>query len=215
MDNYRVFIGYDPRQPVAYNVAQYSVARNASKPVSITPLILDQLPIKRRGVTEFTFSRFLVPYLMGYRGKGMFMDADMVVTGDVCELIDSCGCDAAVHVVQDQPRFEWPSMMVFCNARCRTLKPEYIDDEENTLFDFKWANAIGEIPKEWNHCVGYEEPRSDAKLYHYTCGLPCWPETQEFEPSYWMDEFKQANSTVSWKELMGNTVHARKVRADG
>ena len=76
MNKYHVFIGYDPRQPIAYNVAQYSVVKNASQPVSVTPLILSQLPITRRGLTEFTFSRFLVPWLTGFKGKSMFMDQD-------------------------------------------------------------------------------------------------------------------------------------------
>ena len=75
-----VFIGYDPRQPVAYNVLQHSIVRHASEPVAITPLILKQLPIERRGLTEFTFSRFLVPYLCGFKGMAVFLDADMVVT---------------------------------------------------------------------------------------------------------------------------------------
>lgn len=65
----RVFIGYDPRQPLAYNVMQHSIARHSSVPVAITPLILDQLPITRRGLTEFTYSRFLVPALCDFKGS--------------------------------------------------------------------------------------------------------------------------------------------------
>ena len=219
MSEYRVFIGYDPRQPIAYNVAQYSVARNASKPVSVTPLILPQLPITRRGLTEFTFSRFLVPYLCDFRGRAMFMDPDMIVAGDVCELIDSIDpTDGSVFVVKDQPDFERPSMMVFSNPKCRYLTPEYVQNEENVLFDFDWALNVGELPPEWNHCVGYQEPKK-AKLYHYTCGLPIWPEVNDLfdENRVWDDEFRQSVSSVGWSELMGGSVHAehlRKLRAN-
>lgn len=206
----RVFIGFDPRQPIAYNVAQFSVIRNASEPVSITPLVLDQLPIERRGLTDFTFSRFLVPYLSGFEGVSVFMDPDMVVGGDIYELDGLVRNGAPVHVVKDQPRFEWPSMMVFNNAKCTDLTPEYVDDESNSLFDFGWADEIGDLPSEWNYCIGYAAQK-DAKLYHYTQGIPCWPETADLEPEHWDKEFKMANSTVSWKELMGNSIHAEPV----
>lgn len=141
----------------------------------------------------------------------MFMDPDMIVTGDVCQLMDDYGCDASVHVVKDQPRFEWASMMVFCNARCRKLTPEYVDDENNVLMDFEWSNNTSSIDKAWNYCVGYEEKPEKAHLYHYTQGIPCWPETAGVEPDPWVNTFKEANSSVSWAELMGPSIHAEPV----
>lgn len=206
---YRVFIGYDPRQPIAYNIAQYSVVRNASKPVQITPLILHQLPITRCGLTQFTFSRFLVPYLTDFKGKAMFMDPDMIVTGDVCELIDSADILDAVSVVKDQPEFEWPSMMVFSGPKCKKLTPEYVENAENVLFDFKWADSVGDLPSEWSSCLGYSR-KKHAKLIHWTMGLPFWDETNGLftEDGLWHREFSNAISSVPWNELMGGSVHA-------
>lgn len=205
----RVFIGYDPRQPLAYNVLQHSIVEKSSVPVSITPLILHQLPISRRGLTQFTYSRFLVPYLCGFKGKAIFMDADMVVDGDVAELIQYSA--AAVNVMQEQPAFEWASMMVFDCEKCTTLTPEFIEDPANGLFDFAWADEIGSIPTEWNHCVGYVEPKG-AKLYHFTQGLPCWFETSgEAEDAAWLEARQRLTHTVTWKELMGGSVHAEPV----
>lgn len=210
-DTYRVFIGYDPRQPLAYNVLQHSIVRHASVPVSITPLILRQLPIKRRGLTEFTYSRFLVPYLSEFVGKSVFMDADMAVTGDIKELFDLADSRCAVSVMQEQARFEWPSLMVFSNGCCQKLTPKFVDDEKNPLFDFAWAPSIGTLPAEWNHCVGYQEPKS-AKLYHFTQGLPCFPETKGLpEDEVWESERKRMLGSVDWKELMGTSVHAKPV----
>lgn len=134
----------------------------------------------------------------------------MIVTGDVCELMDEASAIQAVSVVKDQPEFEWPSMMVFSNTCCKKLTPEYVDDSSNALFDFAWASSIGDIPSEWNHCVGYQEAK-DAKLYHYTQGIPCWPETRGLEDKPWHDTFSEANSTVKWSELMGNSIHAKPV----
>ena len=124
----RVFIGYDPRQPVAANVLADSIVMHASKPVSITALSLKTLPIKRRGLTVFTFSRFLVPWLCQFKGRALFLDADMVVTGDIAELFDMAGLNA-VSVMQDHQRFEWASAMLFNCGACLRLTPDFIDDE--------------------------------------------------------------------------------------
>jgi hypothetical protein len=205
-----VFIGYDPRQPVGINVLSHSILRHSSKPVSITALKLSQLPIQRRGLTEFTYSRFLVPHLCGYEGQAIFMDADIVVKGDIAELFAS-GDGSAVQVMQQQPQFEWASVMLFDNAQCKVLTPEFVEDEKNVLFDLKWAEKVGELPLEWNHCVGYQEPKA-AKLYHFTQGLPCWYETQGLaENKEWLEERELATKSVSWKELMGQSVHAKPV----
>lgn len=207
----RIFIGYEPRQPLAYSVLQHSIAKNSSKPVAITPLILSQLPIKRRGLTEFTFSRFLVPWLCNFKGRALFLDADMVVTGDIAELFEMAGLNA-VSVVQEQQRFEWASMMLFNCGACLQLTPSFIDNEKNGLLDLAWAPSVGDLPSDWNHCVGYKPPREDAKLWHYTQGIPAWHETSGLpEDSVWHQAHQAATATVSWKDLMGRSVHARPV----
>lgn len=205
----RVFIGYDPRQPLAYNVLQHSIHRHASKPVAITPLQLRYLPITRRGLTDFTYSRYLVPYLAGYEGLAVFMDSDIVVRGDIAELFAQAD-GSAVQVNQEQARFEWASVMLFDCAQCKILTPEYVNDESNDLYKLKWAESVGKFSPEWNHCVGYAEPKSDAKLYHFTQGIPCWYETAGLpEDPTWHEEFQAMNHTVSWRELMANSVHAK------
>jgi lipopolysaccharide biosynthesis glycosyltransferase len=205
-----VFIGYDPRQPIAYNVCQSSLMRRASKPLAITPLVLKALPIGRTGLTEFTFSRFLVPHLCGYAGRAVFMDADVVVTGDIAELFDLADPDAAVSVVQNVRRFEWPSVMVFNNELCKRLTPELI--ERGNPFDFGWADKIGALPPQWNHLVGYDQPQ-EPKLIHYTQGIPCWPETEGCElAKRWHKELSYMNSTVAYKDLMGSSIHDKHVK---
>lgn len=204
----RVFIGVDPRQPVAFNVLQWSIIRRASKPVQIIPLVLPQLPITRRGLTDFTFSRYLPPFLCGFKGKSVFMDADMLVLGDVHEL---AGYDAAVSVVKGPHKFEWPSLMVFNNEKCTTLTPDWINDEANQPQTLSWASEIGELPPEWNHCVGYDEPKP-AKLVHYTQGIPFFPEMRGTEyAAEWWAEHESMHFSVSWLELMGKSVHAERV----
>lgn len=206
-----VFIGADPRQPLAYTVLQHSIRVNSSKPVSITALQLDQLPIKRRGLTEFTFSRFLVPWLCDFRGRALFLDADMVVTGDIAELFATNDYASAVLVNQEQDRFEWASAMLFNCDHCKALTPEFIDCEKNQLFDFKWAeHPVGAFDPAWNRAVGYCDT-SDAKLRHFTQGIPCWAETRGVDDGPWVAAFKDMVRTCSWAELLGNSVHAKHV----
>ncbi len=206
----RVFIGRDPRKPLDANVLANSIVEHASVPVSITFLSLKTLPIKRRGLTEFTFSRFLVPYLCNYEGYALFLDADMVVTGDLAELFKSVTGDKQVYVNQDQKPFEWASAMLFDCALCQKLTPAFIDNPKNPLFDFAWCEqgGVGKFPSEWNWCVGYNEPRTDAKLYHFTKGTPNWRETRgSVEDKFWNEAYKAMIHSVSHAELMGNSVH--------
>lgn len=203
----KVFVGVDPRQAVGFNVLQWSIHKHASQQVSVIPLALRHMPVKRRGLTEFTYSRFLVPYLCGYEGVAVFMDADIVVTGDICELFAQADGVSSVQVMQEQPKFEWASVMLFNNAQCKTLAPEYVDNPANGMFDLDWGD-VGTFAPEWNHCVGYQKPK-EAKLYHYTQGLPCWYETRgRPEDEHWIKAHQAMNHTVPWKELMGDSVHA-------
>jgi hypothetical protein len=205
----KVFIGYDPRQAVAFNVLAHSVMSRATEPIAIVRLQLNQLAIKRRGLTEFTYSRFLVPFLSNFEGKSIFLDADMLCLGNICELgwADS---HSAIGVVKHERTFEQPSMMVFNNWQCRALTPTYVDNPENNLYDLAWAASVGSLTPDWNHLVGYDAPNPEANLVHFTMGIPCWPETKGCEFSEaWHKELKSANSTVSFEALMGNSVHVQ------
>ena len=218
IDPLRVFIGFDSRQPLAYNVARSSVERHAKGRVQVEPLRLDWLPISRKGLTEFTYSRFLVPWLCDFKGVALYMDSDVIAIGDVTELIGQIQNNKAVSVVKGQRRFEWASVMVFQNSNCDCVKltPEFVNDPENALFDFKWAGSaqVGALPEEWNNLIGYEAPNPNAKIIHYTAGIPCWPETKKSPlAKLWFQELAIMNSTVTWEELMGKSVHRKVVEA--
>jgi hypothetical protein len=208
----RVFIGYDPRQPVAYNVLQFSLIRRSSRPVAVTPLVIEQLPITRTGLTPFTFSRFLVPQLCNFEGWALFLDLDMLVQGDIAELFDLADENNAVMVVKSGARFEWASVILFnCgHPDNRQLTPDYLETAKG-LHGIPWTEKIGSLPPEWNHLVMYDEPKP-AKLLHYTAGMPCYPETKELGyADEWMKELKLMTSIAPWAQLMGNSVHARPV----
>ena len=193
----RVFIGYDPAETVAYHVLAHSIMRHASVPVSITPLVLSQLPMTRerdtRQSTEFSFSRFLVPWLCGFKGEAIFLDCDILVMADIAEL--RCEKGKSVSVVKHdytpstegkflgntQTRYEkknWSSVMVFDCGGCATLTPEYVNTASGLeLHQFKWLGGeylIGSLAPEWNHLVGEYPPNRAARIVHFTLGTPCF-----------------------------------------
>ena len=159
-----IYIGYDPRAPVQYHVLVESIIKNSSKPVAITPLRLSTLPIGRAGLTEFTFTRFLCPWLQDYRGFALFLDSDMLVLGDVAELFQTAESapDKQVHIVPNPERFEWSSVMLFNCTECQNLTPDYIETAEKLHGITEWAepDRVGHLPLEWNHLVGYRPHRS-------------------------------------------------------
>lgn len=217
----RVFIGYDPRQPLAYTVAAHSAVVNCSKPVMVSPLILSQLPIERRGLTEFTYSRYLVPWLCNYEGTALFIDADTLVLGDLAELPWTLLADPVAFVPHERSAingqnlaFERASVMLFnCgHDKSRRLTPEYVEAWKPQTFD--WANhEFTRLGHEWNHLVGYDAPRAPndpAKIVHFTQGIPCFDETMNDEyATQWKLVLESAIATVPWEGIMGGSIHAQ------
>jgi len=208
----RVFIGYDYRQPVSFHVLVQSIMRHATKPVSITPIMLNQLPFTRVGLTPFTFSRFLTPWLCDFNGWALFLDIDIALNDDIAKLFAMKDDKYTVMVSKNKIEFEWASVMLFNCEKNTILTPEYCSSAQG-MHGIKWCapDEIGDLPNDWNHLVGYDKPRQDAKLIHYTQGVPCFPETADSEYSgYWMDIHKSINSAFPWVELMGNSKHSLK-----
>ncbi len=212
MQRLSIFIGYDPRQPVSYNVLQHSIAIRASRPVAITPLIIDQLPITRRGLTNFTYTRFLVPWLCDFQGSALYLDLDMLALADIAELFDLMD-GSAVMVSKNRLKYEWASVMLFnCgHPDNRRLTPDYVSEAEN-LHQISWTRSIGTLPGEWNHLVMYD-PAGPAKLVHFTAGIPLYPETKELGyAKEWLDDATRATTARPWESIMGNSVHAAHVK---
>ena len=212
----RIFIGYDAREAIAFSVLAHSINARASQPAAIAPVMLSQLQsVYRRErnalqSTDFSFSRFLTPWLCDYQGWAIFMDCDQLVLDDIASLWALRDDRYAVQVVkhnhvpkeevkflgEKQSKYEkknWSSVMLMNCSRCRALTPEYVNTASGLqLHQFKWLESealIGEIPSRWNHLVGYDAPRPDAALVHYTTGGPYFPEYRDCEyAQQWFDE---------------------------
>lgn len=104
---FRVFVGYDSREDIAYRVCRRSLLRRSSIPLEIIPIVQDEL--RSAGLywrereptesTEFSFTRFLTPHLAGYRGWALFIDCDFLFVADVAELARMCAAANPRHAV--------------------------------------------------------------------------------------------------------------------
>jgi lipopolysaccharide biosynthesis glycosyltransferase len=197
-----IFVGYDPREAVAYHTCANSIIRHASRPVAIIPLALnlftDYTETHTDGSNHFIYSRFLVPHLMDYTGHAIFIDGDMIVRADIAELWDLRDYTVDVQVVkhdyqtrmaekylgaknENYPRKNWSSVILWnCqNPANKRLTPQFIEKATGAeLHRFTWIKdeRIGELPREWNWLPDEYGANPAAKLLHYTLGAPCFHE---------------------------------------
>lgn len=204
----RVFVGYDSRETVAWHVTAHTISSRSSEPVSIAPVSLQQLQSvfnrqqDARQSTEFSFSRFLVPWMCDFQGWALFVDCDVLVLDDIARLWALRDEAFAVQVVKHDhrprettkflgqpqstyPKKNWSSVMLMNCARCTALTPEYVNQASGLdLHRFNWLEGehlIGEIPHRWNHLVDYDPPLPESELscLHFTSGGPWFPDYAE------------------------------------
>lgn len=225
-----VFIGYDTREDIAYQVCEYSINKKSSNTIT-HPLKQEELRKKNfywRGEdklasTEFTFTRFLVPALMQYKGWSLFCDSDIIFLDDIKNLFDHADEKYAVLCVKHEynppagfkmdgrvqtqyPRKNWSSLILWNNSHPsnRKINVDLINDPETTgkyLHRFSWLddNEIGSLPLEWNWLVGwYSEPQNGTpKAIHYTEGGP------------WFKDYRECEYHNEWKQLLFNMMNEK------
>lgn len=207
-----LFAGFDKRESIGFHVFVSSVISWASKPVNIIPLANMGLP---EGSNAFTLSRFLIPYLTGYKGHAIFCDAsDMLMLADVVELDNLFDDRYAVQVVKhpdyrtkhktkykgtdmecpnmDYPCKNWASVAIFNNAHPVWQE---LEDRLHTMppldllqFEFLTDSEIGELPDSWNRLVDEGHYVAGAKLLHWTAGGP------------FFEQYKDAPGADIWRE---------------
>src|SRR5690606_26123577 len=90
----QIYIGCMPSHHLAVQVLVWSVLQHTRRPVQFHRLyersIVFDLPVCRenRPGTAFSFQRFMVPQLAGYRGRALYFDSDQIVFDDVGSAFD-------------------------------------------------------------------------------------------------------------------------------
>ena len=209
----RIFIGWDSREDIAYQVAAKSLRRHASVELDIVPI--KQQDMRERNLywrdhdplssTEFSFTRFLTPYLADYKGHALFVDCDFLFRHDITSLLDYMDKDIAVWCVKHNywpkefkkmdgaiqhqyPRKNWSSFMwINCgHEQVRALTPELVNRESGMyLHRFNWLtdDAIGSLPIAYNYLEGWHT-KDDCQNpigVHFTRGGPWFKDWVDVE----------------------------------
>jgi len=212
MQDFKVFIGWDSREDVAYQVARHSILKHNPN-IEVIPLRQYELREQgvywraedKKGSTEFTLTRFLVPFLSQYRGYSLFMDCDVLAYDDISKIIEEADRGRNVNVVKhdysptskmkmdgkmqhNYPRKNWSSVMLFNNHQCRMLTPELVNNETPMyLHRLLWADEdIGNLDVKWNLLNGYYDDK--AVIRHYTDGGP------------WFEDYRDCPHAAAWRE---------------
>jgi len=213
----KIFIGWDSRENIAYEVCKFSIERhNKNRNVAIYALKQNDLrelgiytrPIDNLASTEFSLTRFLVPFLSDYMGFSIFMDCDFLIQSDIQELFETIDKSKAVSVVKHNfipknttkmdgktqhiyPRKNWSSLMVFNNNHPsnKKLNIELINNESpQYLHRLSWLEdkEIGDINHTWNYLVGWYNDLEKPKAIHYTDGGP------------WFNDYYNCDFSKEW-----------------
>ena len=163
--------------------------------------------------TEFTYSRFLVPYLNDYKGVAIFCDSDFLWRCDIDEVLGFYNEKYAVSCVQHDytpksdtkmdgavqtvyPRKNWSSLMMF-NCEHEDIKKLSVENvntkEAKYLHRMEWTvdDNIGSIPLTYNWLEGDYEFIDSPKVVHFTNGGP-WHETWSGDyGDKWVSEYEE------------------------
>ena len=215
----KVFVGYDPREDIAYQVCKHSILTKQPE-ADVRPLVQKELrdagwykrPVDKLASTEFTFTRFLVPELANFKGWAVFMDCDMILTTDIKELFDQADDKYAVMCVQHDyspkegmkmdgqkqtiyPRKNWSSVVLFncahpSNAR---LTQDMVNDTElNGAYFHRFSWLKDEEIGELHH------------TWNYLVGVYDDIETPKLihytEGGPWFENYRHCEFSLRWKE---------------
>jgi hypothetical protein len=215
-----VFIGFDPVESVAWHTMAHSIFTRSSRPVALIPVNLTNLKniytreLDPKQSNEFSFTRFLVPYLNDYDGYAIYFDCDMMLRTDINEIFNAVTRDPgkAVYIVKHDyepkneikylntiqykyPRKNWSSVILWdcSHPSNKFVTPEYVNNASAMeLHRFLWLkdDEIGELDVRWNWLVGeYTTPPNDVKNVHWTVGGPYYEEYKNVDFSQeWVAE---------------------------
>lgn len=242
-----VFVGYDPREDEAFEVCRHSILKRASEPTVVTKLKRSSL--EKSGLywrksrvdadgqrwdttddspfsTEFSFSRFLVPYIArsnNVHGWVMFVDCDFMFFDDVAKAFDEAenqNADLCVvkhnYVPASQRKMDnciqqpynkklWSSFMLFnaWSTSCLRLTPEYVNGASGkNLHQLEWIDEdrVGSLGERWNWIPGVSPTTTDPKTTTVDLGAVHWTEGGPCLPGYenvpFADNYRQELALV-------------------
>lgn len=179
----KVFVASTEAEMLPVKVLEFSIRKYASMSVEVKPIyqIGIEIPIPKDpenlARTPFSFQRFLIPEVVGYKGRAIYLDADMQVFKDIRGIWIRQFNGAEILTVEEPvetgrcPQF---SVMVL---NCDSLKwrvREIVDDLDKDvltyaqlMYEMTVAKTIDRcIDSAWNSLERYVE--GETALLHYT-----------------------------------------------
>jgi hypothetical protein len=225
----RVYVGADRSQELAVAVLEYSIKRHTTADVQVIPMVDLDVPAPsdpRNGQrTGFSFSRFCIPQLAGYRGRAIYMDADMQVFKDIRSLwsIPFDGCHVLVqesvkHTSESlrkenapvQRKKQCAVMLLDCDSLRWDVR-DIVRGLDEGRYDYAELmdgmcvvpeDRVGyKVPFEWNSLEHFD---SDTCLIHYTdMGTQPWVSTRNPNGHLWFAEVRRmlADGTLKWERV--------------
>ena len=225
-----IYLGYDSRHEDITDVQIKSIKDSCERSVreencrfepEIKLLDVSKIPEYTREYanqsTEFTYSRFLIPYLENYEGFSIFIDNDFVWKNPFWEMFYFLHPDNAVACVQYEyelekmsttkmggeknvmyPKKLWSSFMVFNNAHedCKKLTPEVVNTASGQyLHQFEWTDKIDRIPDKYVFTEGMSDENKRYHAVHYTRGGP-WIKDMDCSDISQLDLYKKYKNAL-------------------
>lgn len=203
----RVFVGCDDSQKIAARVLEYSIRKHCPVPLVFDTMDDVQVPVvkhpKNQPKTGFSFKRFDIPRRAGYRGRAVYLDADMLVLANFLQLWDIPFEGARVlYASSSDPRL--PAQMSVLKLDCDNLGWDISTivrglDEE--IYDYQGLmrelciepreQVRPAIPSAWNSLDLYEPGKTG--LLHYTkMTKQPWVSCRNVNGNLWVQYLKEA-----------------------
>jgi hypothetical protein len=228
MEAIKLYVGIDDREAAGLHVFLQSLWKHTSLPVEVVALtkpIAERFGNKSDGTNAFSTLRFVIPELQGYSGWAIFADgADQMLRADLAELWALKDPKYALQVVkhdyrtkhsrkyvgtdlessnEDYPCKNWSSLILWNCGHWAHFKhrAKLLSGDGKYLHRFSWLteDEVGELPATWNHLVNEHEPNEEAKLVHFTLGLPGFNHYRHDEHSAeWRNNLKSASRGLQY-----------------
>lgn len=210
----QVFVGGGVEHTLPTAVLEFSIRSRSQRLIQVTPLLAVEreipIPVPRdpaqRAVTSFSFQRFLIPQALGFVGKGIYLDSDMVVRADIGELWDTPfpGADRFPPVGAEVLMCPgWQSAVMLIDSKvgwCIDGLINLLDQKATTYKHLVNVKAVATcanvLDPLWN-CIDRPDPMAmdvkHAKLLHYTdMNLQPWLYSRHPHGGEWRKELRAA-----------------------
>lgn len=174
---YKVFIGTEEAQWLPTEVLKHSILRRSENLYEFHDLKNIPLKLKLKMYTGFSFYRFTIPQTCNFEGRALYLDADIVVLGNLKELFEM---EMKEHGVlsRPHPNFKgyFTSVMLMECSKLQNWKVSQwatlINAQMASYSDTMAATPNGLCHKEfgpldpiWN---GLDEWSESTQILHYT-----------------------------------------------